>query len=82
MSKYSIEDATLTAIADKLREASGQTEPITPDEMPEKITGVFEAGAKSEYDKFWDAYQENGYRNDYSYAFSRRGWIDVSFKPK
>ena len=43
---------------------------------------VFEAGEKSEYDRFWDTYQENGNRTNYSYAFSGRGWTDETFKPK
>ena len=30
---------------------------------------VYDAGAKSEYDKFWDAYQKNGSKTDYAHAF-------------
>lgn len=82
MSKYTIEDTTLTAIADKLREASGETEPITPEEMPEKIAGVFDAGSKSEYDRFWDAFQQNGDRTDYAFGFAGLGWNADTFKPK
>ncbi|MBQ4109696.1 MAG: hypothetical protein IJC74_02315 [Clostridia bacterium] len=46
---------------------------------------VFEAGKKAEYDKFWDAYQYNGKRTQYIYAFSGGngyGWNDDSFYPK
>lgn len=43
---------------------------------------VFEAGKKSEYDEFWDSYQENGARTNYSYGFSGRGWTFDIFKPK
>lgn len=85
MSKYTIEDTTLTAIADKLRETSGETEPITPEEMPSVVDKVFQAGEKSEYDKFWDAYQENGNKTNYSIyngAFVGRDWTDDLFKPK
>lgn len=46
------------------------------------IDEVFEAGAKSEYDKFWDAYQQNGKRKGYSGAFSGVGWTAETFKPK
>ena len=80
MSKYTIEDTTLTAIADKLRETSGKTEAITPEEMPERIAGVFESGAKSEWDRFWDALQTEGTRNNYKYAFS--AWKTDYIRPK
>ena len=39
-------------------------------------------GAKSEYDAFWDAFQENGNRKDYRYAFYCGFWDITSFKPK
>lgn len=42
----------------------------------------YEAGKKEEYDRFWDAYQENGNRIDYRYAFAGCGWNDVTFDPK
>ena len=41
-----------------------------------------EAGKKAEHDAFWDAYQQNGNRTDYRYAFSAIGWNDQTFKPK
>lgn len=34
------------------------------------------------YDAFWDAYQENGNRKNYTYAFAGPGWTDETFKPK
>jgi curved DNA-binding protein CbpA len=43
---------------------------------------VFDAGAKSEYDKFWDSYQENGNRTNYNFAFSGNGWNIETLKPK
>ena len=43
---------------------------------------VFEAGKKSQYDEFWDAYQENGQRTMYVQAFARQGWNDITYKPK
>lgn len=49
---------------------------------PPKIDAVYEAGKKSEYDAFWDAYQDNGKRTDYSQAFSGNGWTGQSFNPK
>lgn len=43
---------------------------------------VFEAGKKSQYDEFWDNYQQNGNRIDYQNAFSGKGWTKETFKPK
>ena len=42
----------------------------------------FEKGQQAEYDRFWDAYQQNGNRTDYQTAFSGVGWTAESFKPK
>lgn len=42
----------------------------------------FEAGQKSEYDRFWDNYQQNGQRTNYQNAFSGKGWTVETFKPK
>jgi hypothetical protein len=42
----------------------------------------YEAGQQAEYDRFWDAYQQNGKRKDYQNAFSGFGWTDENFKPK
>ena len=41
-----------------------------------------EAGKKSEYDAFWDSYQQNGNRIQYFKAFAGYGWNDTTFKPK
>ena len=41
---------------------------------------VYDAGKQAEYDRFWDAYQENGTRNQYEYAFA--DWREEAFKPK
>ena len=45
---------------------------------------VYDAGAKSEHDKFWDAFQENGKRTHYYNGFiaATRYWSKESFKPK
>lgn len=42
----------------------------------------FENGAKSEYDTFWNNYQDNGKLIDYNYAFGGVGWTNKTFKPK
>lgn len=39
-------------------------------------------GAQSEYDRFWDAFQQNGNRTDYQRAFGGLGWTLETFKPK
>ena len=43
---------------------------------------IYDAGKKSEWDTFWDSYQQNGNRQDYAYAFRHRGWTDANFRPK
>lgn len=48
---------------------------------------AFEAGKKSEYDKFWDEYQDYGKRTKYEFAFTGTGlgggaWTEENFKPK
>lgn len=39
-------------------------------------------GVQAEYDRFWDAYQDNGNRKIYSYAFYYTNWNDTNFSPK
>ena len=39
-------------------------------------------GAKSEYDKFWDAFQNNGTKTNYSYCFYTSNWTEKTFRPK
>lgn len=74
------------AIADKIREKTGTTEPIVPNDFANKIDDVYAAGVtdgkKTQYDEFWDNYQENGERQAYGYAFSGKGWTAETFKPK
>lgn len=41
---------------------------------------VFDAGKKDEYDAFWDAFQDNGNRTYYSYAFP--AFDKNTFRPK
>lgn len=42
----------------------------------------FEAGKQAEYDTFWNDYQNNGNRTNYSYGFYGIGWNNITFKPK
>lgn len=41
-----------------------------------------EEGRKTEYDRFWDAYQQNGNRTSYFCAFAGSCWTPETFKPK
>ena len=43
---------------------------------------AFEAGKKSEYDAFWDVYQNYGDKSNYNMAFAGVGWKKENFKPK
>ena len=45
----------------------------------------FEKGKQAEYDRFWDAFQQNGNRTMYRYAFYSQGsqvWDDNLYNPK
>lgn len=46
-----------------------------------KAEGITE-GIQTEYDRFWDAFQWNGTRTDYRYAFAGFGWTTDNFRPK
>ena len=51
--------------------------------VAENVPKVYEAGQKSEYDKFWDAFQDFGNRTNYStYAFYGAGFNAGNFYPK
>ena len=52
--------------------------------LAENEQKVYEAGQKSEYDRFWDNIQEYGNRQRYDYAFSATAlnWTDESYNPK
>lgn len=93
MAKYSIEDTTLTNIADGIRSEADvygvNLGKMSPEIMPMFLADVcnrreekgYENGKKEQYDKFWDSFQENGNRTNYANAFAW-GWDDVNFKPK
>jgi hypothetical protein len=50
--------------------------------VAENVPKVYEAGQKSENDRFWDAFQQNGSRTDYASAFRTVTWTIENFKPK
>jgi len=39
-------------------------------------------GGQAQQDAFWDAYQQNGTRTDYTTAFGGKGWTNETFQPK
>lgn len=41
-----------------------------------------ESGKQTEYDRFWDAYQQNGNLVNYENAFGGKGWTAETFRPK
>jgi hypothetical protein len=49
----------------------------------EDVDAVFEAGKKSQYDEFWDNYQNYGrIGTNYNGAFAGTKWTKQTFKPK
>ena len=72
----------LTSLAAKFRAKLGTSGTINPQDFESKVDAVFEAGKKSEYNAFWDAYQSNGTRKNYHSAFAGDGWKQTNFKPK
>lgn len=50
-------------------------------EVEDKSEEAFEAGKKSEYDAFWDEYQDYGQPVEYAFYFGL-GWNDTIFRPK
>ncbi len=78
----SIQQERFLEIADAIREKTGETELIKPSAFAEKVSDVYESGTKAEWSAFWDAYQENGTRTDYSVAFIKTFWNHENLKPK
>ncbi len=91
---YAVKGESLTTIADAIREKTGGTDALGLSEMPGAIRSIqavdddgsydegYAAGRQTEYDAFWDAFQENGTRRNYDHAFLRSGWSDVAYNPK
>lgn len=92
MAKVFIEETTLTAIGDAIREKEGTSELVPVVDMADRIKDIpssgggydegFEAGKKAEYDAFWDAFQNFGDKRRYNYAFLGNGWTNETFNPK
>ena len=71
-----------TDIADKLRSNLGSEDTYLPEEMSGKVDEVFEKGKQAEYDRFWDAFQNNGNITGYPNAFAYDRWTDEIYNPK
>ncbi len=84
----------MKAIADAIRDRMGTSELLTLDGMASEVYSVYDKGVnegymlgeingiEAEYDRFWDAFQQNGTRSEYQYAFAGGGWDTGAFKPK
>ena len=58
--------------------ASGDAEAV----YQQGVTDGIEQGKQAEYDRFWDAFQENGNKKTYRYAFAGGGWSEETLIPK
>ena len=52
------------------------------EDMPKVYEAGVAEGKKTAYDEFWDAYQQNGNRENYGNAFAGVGWNAQTFRPK
>lgn len=62
------------SIADKLTRVA--------ENVPRVYEAGKDAGRETEYNAFWDAFQENGDRYNYQSGFAGYGWNAENFKPK
>lgn len=51
-------------------------------EIAKKLPWVFNSGSEVEYNRFWNAFQDNGNRTHYTYGFAGRGWTAANLIPK
>lgn len=72
----------MTAIADAIRDKTGETNPLNLDDMAVGVGKVYDAGKSVGLDDFWDLYQNKGRRAYYRYAFAGEGWTNDTFKPR
>ena len=88
MAKRVIDDATLTAIADAMRQHGGKElegTALTPSEMADKVAAVYDnghaVGKATEREIFWNTYQIGGTRTLWQYAFYDWIWQDRIYNP-
>lgn len=70
-------------IADKLLKVNEGVDKVIElnNELEQTLYGT-DTGGKSHYDEFWDLYQRNGARTNYTYAFYNVYWDDTIYNPK
>lgn len=54
--KYAINDTTLIAIGDAIREKTGKTDAMTPEQMPTEIAAITGGGSGGEYPSAEEVY--------------------------
>lgn len=81
MAKKKYEEANIQAIAETIRSKTVTEKTYDTSEMADGVNEVYEAGRTKEWSDFWDAFQQNGERTSYQYAFSN-AWNSKAFKPK
>ena len=72
----------MMALADAIRNKTGETQKLTLDAMAAAVEQVFEGGRQAAREDFWDSYQQMGNRTDYAGAFGGHGWNNELFFPK
>ena len=82
MAKVVTDTKHYIAIADALREKTGDTLLLKPSEMATEVEKVYDAGKTKEWSDFWDEYLMKGTRQTFYAAFYGAGWNDKTFKPK
>lgn len=83
MSNYAVMPITDYAnTCDAIREKTNISDVIKSGELSEKVSDVYNAGKRAEYDEFWDYVQSNGKRTNYLMAFGGSVWDNTTFKPK
>ena len=78
MASIRTDSQNYAAIAQSIRDKTGQTTKYLPSEMAAAIQRI-EGGSM---DAFWDVYQQSGNRGSYEGAFYGSGWTADTFKPK
>ena len=70
-------------VADKLLKIDEGVDKVIAlnNELEQTLYGT-DSGGKSHYDEFWDNFQSNGNRQNYSYAFYLTYWNDTIYNPK
>ena len=88
MAIVTTDDASYKAIAGLLKQYVDGLEltGVRPREMATCIekawVSAFLSGQKDSYDAFWDKFQEEGRRKNYSVGFGGLGWNDETLRPK